>query len=127
MSLEKAVELNLDCRCQEMGGFCGQNEKQEETMIRHGDVQLVKVKEIPKDVKLLKNRKELAFGEVTGHAHRIDVGDLFEAKDGGLFLKVERLATLTHEEHKAVKIKPGCYRIAIKRQYTPTGWEAVRD
>jgi hypothetical protein len=96
-------------------------------MIRHGDVQLVKVKNIPVDAKKLDGRKELAYGEVTGHAHRIDVGDLFETKDGGLFLKVDRLATLTHEEHKTVKVKPGCYRVAIKRQYTPEGWEDVRD
>jgi hypothetical protein len=96
-------------------------------MIRHGDVQVVMVKEIPKDVKLLKGRKELAYGEVTGHAHRVDVGDLFETKNGELYLKVDRLSTLTHEEHKPVKLKPGNYRIVIKRQYSPEGWESVRD
>lgn len=96
-------------------------------MIRHGDVQLIKIDRLPTGIKLLKDRKELAYGEVTGHAHRIDVGDLFETKDGGLFLNVDRLATLTHDEHKSVAVKPGCYRVVIKRQYTPTGWEDVRD
>lgn len=96
-------------------------------MIRHGDVQLVKVKQVPVGATLLKARKELAYGEVTGHAHRIDVGDLFETKEGELYLRVDRLSTLTHEEHKAVKLKPGCYRVTIKRQYTPTGWESVKD
>lgn len=96
-------------------------------MIRHGDVQVVKVNEIPEGAKLLKGRKELAYGEVTGHAHRIDVGDLFETKNGELYLRVDRLSTLTHEEHKPVKLKPGIYRVSIKRQYTPDGWQNVRD
>lgn len=95
-------------------------------MIRHGDVQIIKTDSIPKDAKKL-NRKELAFGEVTGHAHRTDLGELFETKDGKLYLKVSKLAKVSHEEHKTVTLKPGCYRVAIKRQYTPTGWEAVRD
>lgn len=96
-------------------------------MLRHGDVVLVKVGEIPEGARLLRGRKEVAFGEMTGHAHRIDLGDLFETKNGELFLKVERLATLTHEEHRAVQIEPGCYRVVIKRQYTPEGWERVAD
>lgn len=90
-------------------------------------MKLIKVKELPKDAKLLKDRKELAYGEVTGHAHRIDVGELFETKNGDLFLRVEKLSTLSHEEHKAVNLEPGIYRINIKRQYSPTGWETVRD
>lgn len=95
--------------------------------IRHGDVQLVRVDSIPKDAKLIDGRKELAYGEVTGHAHRVDVGDLFETKDGELYLRVDRLSNLTHEEHKTIVLDPGCYRVGIKRQYTPEGWEAVRD
>ena len=96
-------------------------------MIRHGDVILQKVSKIPKDAKLLVGRKELAFGEVTGHAHRIDIGDLFETKDGELYLKVDELANLSHEEHKTAVIEPGKYRVVIKRQYTPDGWQSVKD
>jgi hypothetical protein len=95
-------------------------------MIRHGDVQIVKVDSIPKDVKKL-NRKELAYGEVTGHAHRIDIGELFETKNGELYLKVKNLSKVSHEEHKTITLEPGCYRVSIKRQYTPTGWENVAD
>ena len=95
-------------------------------MIRHGDLQIMKVDKLPADVKKL-DRKELAYGEVTGHAHRIDVGELFETKDGELFLKVEKLTKVSHEEHKTVALQPGVYRVGIKRQYTPEGWAAVRD
>lgn len=95
-------------------------------MIRHGDVQIIKTDSIPKDAKKLA-RKELAYGEVTGHAHRTDVGELFETKNGQLFLKVSKLAKVSHEEHKTVTLKPGNYRVSIKRQYTPRGWENVAD
>lgn len=98
-------------------------------LFRHGDVFCFqKVKEIPKEAKKL-NRKELAYGEVTGHAHRVNdlVGELFESKNGDLFLKVDKLSHLTHEEHKTIVLKPAIYRIGIKRQYSPDGWENVRD
>ena len=96
-------------------------------MKRHGDVQLIKVNEIPGDAKLIEGRKELAYGEVTGHAHRVDVGDLFETKNGELYLRVDRLANLTHEEHRTIPLEPGFYQVCVKRQYTPDGWESVRD
>lgn len=95
--------------------------------IRHGDVICERVEEMPKGVKKL-DRKELAFGEVTGHAHRVDVGDLFETKDGQLYLKVEKLSNLSHEEHKTIALKPGTYKVTIKRQYSPDGgWQKVAD
>jgi len=95
--------------------------------IRHGDVLIEMVDKIP-EAKLLEGRKELAFGEVTGHAHRVDVGELFETKDGQLYLKVEKLAQLSHEEHKTITLNPGCYKVTIKRQYTAEGgWERVAD
>ena len=95
-------------------------------MMRHGDVVIETVDSIP-EAKLLNGRKELAFGEVTGHAHRVDVGELFETKDGQLYLKVEKLAKLSHEEHKTLTLNPGCYKVTIKRQYIPEGWQNVAD
>ena len=95
--------------------------------IRHGDVLLETIEKIPES-KLLKGRKELAYGEVTGHAHRIDIGDLFETKNGELYLKVDKFAHLSHEEHKTITLNPGCYKVTIKRQYSPDGgWERVSD
>lgn len=95
--------------------------------IRHGDVIIEAIDQIPSETKSLGKRKELAYGEVTGHAHRVDIGELFEAKEGQLYLKVDKLANLTHEEHKTVELNPGCYRVTIKRQYSPEGWERVAD
>ncbi len=95
---------------------------------RHGDVQLIAVQEIPQDAASLGDRKELAYGEVTGHAHRIDVGELFQTKNGELYLKLDKLGKLSHEEHTTKDIPAGIYRVGIKRQYSPDGgWANVRD
>lgn len=95
---------------------------------RHGDVQLVKVDAIPTDAQLIEGRKELAYGEVTGHSHKIDIGELFFTKDGNLYLKVDKLAKVSHEEHKTKNVEPGCYLVGIKRQYNPDGgWSKVLD
>ena len=95
---------------------------------RHGDVVVTPVDAIPAEAKKL-NRKELAYGEVSGHAHRVDVGELFETKDGKLYLRVDHMSNLTHEEHRRINLPPGCYRVTQKRQYSPENgtWEAVRD
>ena len=51
----------------------------------------------------------LAYGEVTGHAHAIDdaLAELFEEKDGRLYLRVDagRGVELRHEEHGTVTIR----------------------
>jgi hypothetical protein len=58
----------------------------------------------------------LAYGEVTGHAHRIDVPDTERSKvrywDAGAerFLQVMETVALTHEEHGPITLEPGIYR-----------------
>lgn len=93
---------------------------------RHGDVILQKVSEI-KGTKL--KHLVLAEGEVTGHAHRITEGEaeLYE-HEGTLYLSVkEGGASLTHEEHKEIKLPEGKYKITIQREYEPNGWRRVAD
>ena len=94
---------------------------------RHGDVIITKVEVLPDGVKKL-SRKELAYGEVTGHAHRIDVGQLFETRDGNLYLKVDEITKVSHEEHKTITLEKGVYFIGQARQYDEAqGWVTVRD
>lgn len=96
-------------------------------MYRHGDVQLIPVKKLPHDVKKI-DRNWLFEGEVTGHAHRIDVGELFESKDGKLYLVVANLTKVSHEEHKTKVLPKGIYFVGQKRQYnSESGWEKVAD
>jgi hypothetical protein len=71
----------------------------------------------------------LAEGEVTGHSHRISDGkaELYE-QDGTLYLRIlSQTATLTHEEHKAIKIPQGNWMVRIQREYQPEGWRYVAD
>lgn len=99
-----------------------------ENMKRHGDVQFVRVDAIPEGAVSLGARREVAYGEVTGHAHRIDLGELFQTKDGNLYLKVDKLTRVSHEEHKTSVLEPGFYFCGQKRQYdAENGWSTVRD
>ena len=94
--------------------------------IRQGDVILQPTQQ-PQGKKL--PHLTLAEGEVTGHSHRISDGkaELYE-KDGTLYLRVlSQTATLTHEEHKAIKIPQGDWMVKIQREYEPEGWRYVAD
>lgn len=95
---------------------------------RHGDVVLVKVAALPQDAKL-RDSNVLFEGEATGHAHRLmDVGELFETRDGKLYLKLEKPARLDHEEHVTSVIPAGVYFCGQKRQYDEkSGWVTVTD
>lgn len=97
---------------------------------RHGDVILIP-KPLPENAKEKKFEGDvtLAYGEVTGHSHRISEGvaGVFEFDDKA-YLKIQsELATLSHEEHKALQIPQGEYEIIIQKDYTPDGWKKVQD
>ena len=94
--------------------------------IRQGDVILQPI-ELTSGKKL--SHLTLAEGEVTGHSHQITRGnaELYE-KDSTLYLKVlSETASLTHEEHKPVKIPQGNWIVRIQREYEPMGWRYVAD
>ena len=83
---------------------------------QQGDVIVEKVLET-KGKKL--NHLILATGEATGHNHCITEGDaiLYE-HEGTLFLRVESdTATLTHQEHTAITLPKGDYKISRVREY----------
>jgi len=91
-------------------------------MRQQGDVLLKQIDSLPKDI----NKKELdkghiilAYGEVTGHAHRIKdtVNSMFYEKDGKSYLKVTKPVDLTHEEHHTQTIPIGIYEVGIVKEY----------
>lgn len=103
-------------------------------IFRQGDVLIRSVrhsltpqaKPVPRD----HGRIVLAYGEVTGHAHAIDdaMAELFEEKDGRIYLKVGATgATIRHEEHAAIALAPGTYEIIHQREYHPTELRRVAD
>src|SRR5574337_190971 len=87
--------------------------KENAMLIRHGDVVLVPVAEVPagKTVRRKHGKLVLAEGEITGHAHVIEAPDVKlvtseEAEELRLWLLVETAepVALTHEEHATLLV-----------------------
>ena len=74
----------------------------------------------------------VAFGEVTGHKHQINMKDM--VKEAGVtlsmgyndvagvdvpegFAVIDAPVTITHEEHDPVKLPPGYYMVKIVREF----------
>ena len=106
-------------------------------MYRQGDVAIIPVSTVPADlipVPRDAGRIVLAYGEVTGHAHAIASAeaDLFatpgataEAVDR--YLRVRSQVTLDHEEHTAIVLPPGDYRVIRQREYDAAMARQVAD
>lgn len=101
-------------------------------MIRQGDVLVIPVKRIPRNAtpeRRDNGRVILAYGEVTGHCHEIvdpDAAELLTADDVR-YLRVDRVSALVHQEHGALTLAPGAYRVVRQREYTPTEIRNVAD
>jgi len=101
-------------------------------MYRQGDVLIRQIASLPAKATEVKNetRIVLAYGEVTGHAHAIRIGEAVEfsmadaASAVKRFLSVAKLAHVNHEEHATIELPAGVYEIIQQREYTP---EAIRN
>ena len=108
--------------------------KKNSPLYRQGDVLFTMIANLPKGKQTKRADGAVAYGEVTGHSHRLAVEDRQTAEvleiGDGLFVHVSgdgiRLsgATFVHEEHGPVTLPPGDYRVTIQREYSP---EAIRD
>ena len=102
---------------------------------RQGDVLIRQIDKLPKDAMAVPNKGRivLAYGEVTGHAHAIDVAEATEysmADAAGAvrrFLAVVSSATVKHEEHAAIPLPAGVYEIVQQREYSPEEIRNVAD
>lgn len=103
---------------------------------RQGDVFITQVKALPKDAQEAKaeNKVILAYSEVTGHHHRFD--DVLVTAQPKVrmwsagaerFIQVMERSALIHEEHAAIPIEPGIYRVDIQREYSPEEIRRVAD
>jgi hypothetical protein len=108
-----------------------------QTLWRHGDVLIQKVAELPKGG-VRRREPVLAYGEVTGHSHRVEAperAELWQVRDL-LYLCVLAPTRIVHEEHGPIPLAPGVYRVWQQREYLPTSqrrgagglsFRAVRD
>lgn len=97
---------------------------------RQGDVLIESVKKLPSGKHEAVESGVVAFGEVTGHAHRLQ--GKFElmrfVDDGSLGFRVlGGGAVLRHEEHGEIAIPKGTYRVRQQREYTPEAIRTVAD
>ena len=72
----------------------------------------------------------LARGEASGHAHVVANSDEVEAyrlADGTLLVLSERGLRIEHEEHEALELPGGAYRVVRQREYWPDRVREVRD
>ena len=103
-------------------------DKVKKKFIRQGDVFLMSVDSIPTGiakVPAVKGRVILAYGETTGHHHSLALSrriTLFrdDGSGGTMYLDVggKTPATLEHQEHTALKVPVGQYKVTIQRTYS---------
>lgn len=97
---------------------------------RQGDVFIERVESLPPDLTEMardRDRIVLAYGEVTGHVHAIAERNatLFRSAIGERWLVITATgAIVRHEEHGAIVLEPGVYRVGQQREYHP---EAIRN
>ncbi|WP_327585060.1 hypothetical protein OHA25_56765 [Nonomuraea sp. NBC_00507] len=98
-------------------------------MYRQGDILIMPIPEEsasrimrpePRDPR---GRLVLAHGEATGHCHAIPgPGTL-----SGGFLHLPEGGRLVHEEHDAISLPKGWYRVIRQREYVPGSFRVVAD
>jgi len=96
-------------------------------MYRQGDLLLERVEALPAGLQELDHHDDvavLAEGEVTGHRHTIrspGVRIFAEPQQPQVtYLEIaEALAALEHEEHAAIRLEKGVYRVTRQREYLP--------
>lgn len=88
---------------------------------RQGDILIEAVDALPEGARATEKNPVFAYGEVTGHCHRLDT-DLFERwdHDGIAYMKADVDAAIKHEEHGEIPLKSGVfYRVSRQRQFDP--------
>lgn len=87
---------------------------------QQGDVLLRKLNDLPEGAAktLGKLRCTLAEGEHTGHSHVVedDEAELIQIGER-ILLRLGRAATVTHQEHKPIRLSPGIWEVGRVKEY----------
>jgi len=95
-------------------------------MHRQGDVLFVKVADLPPE--LVERKSDVVVeGEATGHAHRLTAGQIWQTREGQLFLSAAGGASIVHEEHGPIELEPGYWQVIRQREYSPEEIRWVMD
>jgi len=77
-----------------------------------------------------RGRMILALGEATGHVHAVvGKGELYPSASPlePMHLHLPEGGRVVHEEHGAITLPPGWYRVVRQREYEPGSVRAVAD
>jgi hypothetical protein len=102
-------------------------------MYRQGDILIVQ-DAVPTGTRHAVDGAVVQFGELTGHAHRLEGGQVFdlvqESRWEGQVPEVSRHlevgpegAKLVHDEHHTIEIPEGTYRVIRQREFDPANDE----
>ncbi|MFJ5222628.1 hypothetical protein [Streptomyces sp. NPDC088400] len=113
-------------------------------MFRQGDVLIVPVERetvpphltdaaaVSGEPRDARGRLVLALGEVTGHAHAVTGPGRLVREQGGdlsapMFLHLPDGGRVVHEEHAAIPLPKGWFRVVRQREYIPGAVRIVAD
>ena len=99
---------------------------------RQGDVLIERISKVNAAVAAqpITERIILAHGEATGHHHAIedrDAADWWKVSEDEQYLDVKTPCEVTHQEHAAIPLSPGKYKVTRQREYSPEAIRRVAD
>ena len=90
-------------------------------LYRQGDILFKKIEELPFNL-TQKLSGVVAEGELTGHAHIIENGALFElVNSSDLFIEANHKTRIVHDEHLPIELDEGNYMVIRQREYLGGG------
>lgn len=96
-------------------------------MYRQGDLLFIEVKGVDKQAKLSSDRV-IAYGEVTGHAHTLEAGEVYKQWDTEYLVIPANGSRVVHQEHDPITLPEGVFMVRHQREYISPDEEArVRD
>lgn len=97
-------------------------------LYRHGDVLIQEVKEIPPNAEKKKGTV-LVEGEITGHAHQLVDPATFQilTTENEMYVDINAETQIVHEEHDAITLPKGKYKVWVQQEYTPQAARNVMD
>lgn len=104
--------------------------KRQPEFYRQGDVMFARISKSPSGERKKRENGIVAYGEVTGHMHRVECLEQAEVceVENGLYLRVgEAGVRIVHDEHAAIALPPGEFQVVLQREYQPEGVRGVVD
>lgn len=95
-------------------------------MFRQGDILLVS-SELPEGATPVGTITTLAYGEKTGHHHRLERAAEAFASGGSTFINLNAITGLVHEEHAKIQVPAGTYKVVQQQEWQGDEAWAVAD